>query len=143
MIRKKILFLCTGNSCRSQMAEGLAKHFFSDKHDFYSAGIEAHGLNPIAVKVMDELNINISNHKSKTLSDINNINFDLVITVCDNANETCPNYLKKAKLIHKTFQDPAKAKGTENEVLDVFRDVRNQINDYIKNNLKTIINTNN
>ena len=131
MDKKKVLFLCTGNSCRSQMAEGFAKHYFNSKYDFYSAGIEAHGLNPLAIKVMLEEYIDISNNKSKTLSDIGNINFDIVITVCDDANEKCPVYLKEAKLIHKSFKDPAKAKGTEKEVLEVFRKVRNQIKFYI------------
>ncbi|MDH4127204.1 MAG: arsenate reductase ArsC [Spirochaetota bacterium] len=133
---KKILFLCTGNSCRSQMAEGFAKHYLGDKHDFYSAGIEAHGINPLAVKVMAEKKIDISNYKSKTLNDIANINFDVVITVCGDAHERCPTYLKKATIIHKGFQDPAKAKGTEEEVLQVFRDVRDQIEKYITFDIK-------
>ncbi|BAI80912.1 arsenate reductase (glutaredoxin) [Deferribacter desulfuricans SSM1] len=138
-MKKKLLFLCTGNSCRSQMAEGYGKIFLGDKYEVYSAGIEKHGLNPNMVKVMKEDGVDVSNQYSKTLNDLVDIDFDVVVTVCGDAHETCPMYLKKAKIIHKGFKDPAKAKGTEEEILKVFREVRDQIKDYIKNELINLI----
>lgn len=137
--KKKLLFLCTGNSCRSQMAEGYGKIFLGKKYEVYSAGIEKHGLNPYMVKVMEENGVDVSNQYSKTLNDLGDIDFDVVVTVCGDAHETCPMYLKKAKIIHKGFKDPAKAKGTEEEILQVFREVRDQIKDYIKNELINLI----
>ncbi|MGA1863269.1 arsenate reductase (thioredoxin) [Deferribacter thermophilus] len=138
-MKKKLLFLCTGNSCRSQMAEGYGKIFLGDKYEVYSAGIEKHGLNPYMVKVMEEDGVDVSNQYSKTLNELGDIDFDVVVTVCGDAHETCPMYLKKAKIIHKGFKDPAKAKGTEEEILKVFREVRDQIKNYIKNELKTML----
>ena len=105
---KKILFLCTGNSCRSQMAEGWGKKLLSSKYEFYSAGTKTHGLNPKAVLVMKEKKVDISNHTSKNVNDLQNIKFDFVFTVCGHADETCPAYLKKAKVIHVGFDDPPK-----------------------------------
>lgn len=134
-MKKKLLFLCTGNSCRSQIAEGYGKLYLGDKYDVYSAGIEKHGLNPFMVKVMTEDNIDISSHYSKTLHDLGDIDFDVVVTVCGHANETCPMYLKKAKIIHKGFEDPAKFVGSDEEKLNVFRKVRNEIKDFIKSDL--------
>jgi len=138
-MKKKLLFLCTGNSCRSQMAEGYGRIFLGDKYEVYSAGIEKHGLNPYMVKVMEEDGVDVSNQYSKTLNELGDIDFDVVVTVCGDAHETCPMYLKKAKIIHKGFKDPAKAKGTEEEILKVFREVRDQIKNYIKNELKTML----
>ena len=126
----KILFLCTGNSCRSQMAEGWARYLKGDYIEPYSAGIEAHGLNPIAVKVMAEEGVDISNHKSKTIDEVKNIKFDYVITVCDNAHESCPVFQGKAKVIHAGFDDPprlARNAKTEEEALGYYRKIRDEI----------------
>ena len=105
---KNILFLCTGNSCRSQMAEGWAKHIWGNKYNFYSAGTEKHGLNPRAVKAMLENGVDISKHFSKTIDDLPNIQFDLVITVCGHANENCPLLPGAPLLLHVGFDDPPK-----------------------------------
>lgn len=132
--KKSILFLCTGNSCRSQIAEGLCRHFRGDLFDVYSAGIKKHGLNPRAVKVMQEIGIDISSHYSKTLDELGEQNLDYVITVCGHANETCPVFIGTAKKIHHGFDDPpalaADAK-TEEEALAHFRRVRDEIKDYV------------
>jgi len=138
-MKKKLLFLCTGNSCRSQMAEGYGKIFLGDKFDVYSAGIEKHGLNPYMVKVMIEDGVDVSSHYSKTLSDLGDLDFDVVVTVCGHANETCPTYLKKAEIIHKGFDDPAKFEGSEEEKIDGFRRVRDEIKNYIKNELRNLL----
>lgn len=133
---KRILILCTGNSCRSQMAEGFFKYFAEDKAEVYSAGIEAHGLNLKAVEVMKEAGIDISKNESKTLDKFINQEFDLVITVCDNAQETCPIFPNAKKKLHYNFSDPAKATGTDEEIMKQFREVRDQIRDYAKEVLK-------
>lgn len=130
----KILFLCTGNSCRSQMAEGLARHLHPDKFEVFSAGIEKHGMNQSAVKVMAEIGIDISSHYSKTIDDLAGISFDYVITVCDNARETCPLFPGKAIKIHQSFPDPPKLAehaATEEEALQQYRKVRDEIRDFI------------
>lgn len=131
----KILFLCTGNSCRSQMAQGWTHHLKSDTIEPFSAGIETHGLNPNAVKVMAEQGVDISNHHSKTLKDLQNIDFDYVITVCGHANETCPIFPGKTKVIHVGFDDPPKlaqnAK-SETEALNHYRKVRDQIKKFVQ-----------
>ncbi|GMT48575.1 MAG: hypothetical protein IEMM0008_0114 [bacterium] len=139
MNKKKVLFLCTGNSCRSQIAEGLARHYLGDHYDFYSAGIETHGLNPYAVKVMAEKGMDISNQQSKLVNALSDIDFDLVVTVCDDAHERCPIYLKQTKLIHKGFPDPAKVEGTVEEIMNAFRTTREQIMIFIKGELKITI----
>ena len=135
-----ILVLCTGNSCRSQLAEGYLKYFANDKAKIYSAGIETHGVNPKAIAIMMEDGIDISNHTSNNVDEYANIDFDYVITVCDNAKEACPVFPSKAKKIHYNFPDPAKAKGTEEEIMDQFRTVREMIKiytkDFVENNLK-------
>lgn len=128
--RKNILILCTGNSCRSQMAEGYFRHFCEEKVNVYSAGGETHGLNPKAVQVMKEDGIDISHHTSTHLDDYAEINFDFVITVCDNAREQCPVYPKNTRKIHKSFRDPAKAEGSPVAVLRSFRAVRDQIKNF-------------
>lgn len=130
MAKKKILALCTGNSCRGQIAEGYLRYFAKDKADVYSAGIETHGVNPKAIAVMKEDNIDISEHSSNNFDEYRNINFDFVITVCDNAEERCPAFLSGAKKFHYDFPDPAKATGTEEEVMEQFRQVRKQIKKY-------------
>jgi len=131
-MKKKILVLCTGNSCRSQIAEGYLRYFANDKADVYSAGVETHGVNPKAIATMKEDNIDISNHTSNNIDEYYNIDFDFVITVCDNAKERCPFFPTKAKKYHQNFSDPAKATGTDEEIKEQFRQVRQQIKDYCK-----------
>ncbi len=130
---KKILVLCTGNSCRSQIAEGYLRYFAGDKAEVYSAGIETHGVNPRAIETMKEDGIDISKHTSNNIDEYRNVDFDFVITVCDNAKERCPYFPAKAKKFHQNFTDPAKATGTEEEIKEKFRQVRQQIKDYCKN----------
>ncbi len=135
MKKPKILFLCTGNSCRSQMAEGWCRHLKGDIIEAYSAGIETHGLNPYAVKVMAECGVDISGHKSKLLTDLNGIDFDYVVTVCGHAHETCPFFPAKAKVVHVGFDDQpklAKDAQTEEEKLNCYRRVRDQIKKFIE-----------
>ena len=136
---KKILVLCTGKSCRSQMAEGYLRHFAGDKAEVCSAGVETHGVNPGAVEVMAEDGIDISGHTSNNIEEYRDIEFDFVITVCDNAKERCPFFPSTARKFHHNFPDPAKATGTKDEIQQQFRDVRRQIKDYskafIENNL--------
>jgi len=130
----KVLFLCTGNSCRSQMAEGWARRLKGDVIEAYSAGLETHGLNPNAVKVMAEAGVDISGHKSKLLAALDGITFDYVVTVCGHAHETCPFFPAKAKVVHVGFDDPpqlAKAAKTEAEALDCYRRVRDEIREYV------------
>jgi len=133
--RLKILFLCTGNSCRSQMAEGWAQHLKMHQLDAYSAGIETHGLNSYAVKVMNEAGVDISGHRSKLVEELLEIPFDYVITVCDHAHETCPVFPGVAKVVHVGFDDPPKlAKGarTEEEALGSYRRVRDEIRTFVE-----------
>ncbi|CAC9974772.1 arsenate reductase ArsC [Flavobacterium panici] len=127
---KNILVLCTGNSCRSQIAEGYLKYFLDDKASIHSAGIETHGVNPRAIITMKEDGIDISNHTSNHVDEYQNIDFDFVITVCDNAKERCPFFPSKAHKIHQNFNDPAKATGTEEEILQEFRTVRQTIKEF-------------
>jgi arsenate reductase len=132
MTQKKILVLCTGNSCRSQMAEGYLRHFANDKATIYSAGIEVHGVNPKAIEAMKEDGIDISKHTSNHIEEYQNMDFDFVITVCDNAKEHCPVFPTTAKKFHQNFPDPAKAIGSEEEIKERFRQVRQQIKVYCK-----------
>jgi arsenate reductase len=129
---KKILVLCTGNSCRSQIAEGYLRQFAGNKAEVYSAGVETHGVNPRAIQVMKEDGIDISHHTSNNVNEYKDIDFDYVITVCDNAKERCPYFPSKAKKFHYNFPDPAKAKGAEEEVMQQFRAVREMIKRYSK-----------
>lgn len=131
-MKKKILVLCTGNSCRSQMAHGYLQHFGGDKVEVYGAGVETHGVNPIAIGVMAEDGVDIAKHTSNLVDEYMDINFDLVFTVCDNAKETCPYFPTSAKTIHHSFEDPAKVSGTANEVIASFRKIRNEIKEYSK-----------
>lgn len=131
-----VLFLCTGNSCRSQMAEGWARALKGDVLDAYSAGIEPHGLNPRAVRVMAETGVDISGHRSKTIADLHGVDFDVVITVCGHANERCPVFPDKTKVIHVGFDDPpalAKNAKSEEEALSHYRRVRDEIRRFIEN----------
>jgi len=139
-MKKKILVLCTGNSCRSQIAEGYLRHFAGDKAEIYSAGIETHGVNPRAIETMKEDGIDISKHTSNNVEEYRNIDFDYVITVCDNAKENCPIFPSKAIKLHQNFPDPAKAQGTESEIKDEFRHVRDQIKEYCKQFVNQFIN---
>ncbi len=127
---KKILVLCTGNSCRSQIAEGYLRHFAGNKAEVYSAGVETHGVNPRAIEIMKEDGIDISNHTFKNVSEYKGIDFDYVITVCDHAKERCPYFPSGAKMFHYNFPDPAKASGTEEQVMQQFRDVRDRVKQY-------------
>ncbi|MBL0096056.1 MAG: arsenate reductase ArsC [Bacteroidetes bacterium] len=127
---KNILVLCTGNSCRSQIAEGYLRHFVGDKANVYSAGIETHGVNPRAIAIMKEDGIDIAAHTSNHVDEYMNIDFDLILTVCDNAKENCPYFPSKAKRFHYNFPDPAKANGSEEEIMAEFRRVREMIKNY-------------
>lgn len=129
---KKILVLCTGNSCRSQIAEGYLRHFAGYKAQVYSAGVETHGVNPRAVSIMKEDGIDISQHTSNNINEYLSIDFDFVITVCDNAKERCPYFPTRAKKFHHNFPDPAKSIGTNEEILESFRQVREIIKVYCK-----------
>ncbi|MDE3235787.1 MAG: arsenate reductase ArsC [Bacteroidota bacterium] len=127
---KKVLVLCTGNSCRSQIAHGYLQHFAGDKAEIYSAGVETHGVNPKAIATMKEDGIDISNHTSNNVLEYQEIDFDYVITVCDNAKERCPYFPTRAQKFHYNFPDPAKATGTEEEVKAAFTRVRDMIKQY-------------
>ena len=133
--RCKILFLCTGNSCRSQMAEGWARALKSDCVEAYSAGIETHGLNPLAVDVMAEAGVDISGQRSKNVSELMDVPFDYVVTVCAIAEERCPAFDGKAKVIHVSFDDPpklAQEARTEEETCNCYRRVRDEIRQFIE-----------
>ena len=135
MHKLRILFLCTGNSCRSQMAEGFARDLKSDVIEAYSAGIETHGLNPLAVKVMAAAGVDISGQHSKHLDALRDITFDLVITLCDKAAESCPLFPGKAKVIHHGFNDPpklAESATTEVAKLECYRRVRDEIRTFVE-----------
>lgn len=132
--KPKVLFLCTGNSCRSQMAEGWGHQLKSDEFEFYSAGLETHGLNPYAVKVMAEAGVDITNQKSQLLSEFDDVTFDYVITVCSSAHETCPLFPRDATVVHYGFDDPPKlvpADGCEEDKMNAFRRVRDEIKAYV------------
>lgn len=134
-MKLKVLFLCTGNSCRSQMAEGWACALKGDVLEVYSAGIEKHGLNPRAVRVMAEAGVDISGHISKTVAELGPLHFDYVVTVCGHANEHCPLFPGKAKIVHAGFDDPpqlAKTAKTEEEALSHYRRIRDEIRDFVK-----------
>lgn len=131
---KNILVLCTGNSCRSQIAHGYLEHFTDGrKVKVYSAGVETHGVNPRAIATMQADGIDIAHHTSNNINEYLNVDFDFVITVCDNAKESCPFFPTKAQKFHHNFPDPAKATGTEAEIMQQFEQVRNVIKDYCRN----------
>ena len=133
-----ILVLCTGNSCRSQMAEGFLREYFGHRASIYSAGIEAHGVNPKAIETMKEVCIDITSHQSNTLDELPKISFNYVITVCDNAKEKCPYFPASTAILHRNFPDPAKATGSEKDIEIAFRESRQLIDDYcleLSNNL--------
>lgn len=133
-----ILVLCTGNSCRSQMMQGFLQQMLSDKANVYSAGIETHGLNPRAVKVMAETGIDISGHTSNHVDEYRDIPFDYVITVCDHANEHCPLFPSNAKKLHHNFSDPAKVPGDDESVMPLFRKTRDEIRQWCEDFVKSL-----
>lgn len=141
-LKPKVLFLCTGNSCRSQMAEGWARHLFSDRIEPFSAGIEAHGMNPNAVRVMQEAGVDITGQSSKLASTLADVPLDLVITVCGHADENCPVFLTKARVVHVGFDDPpklAKSAANEEEALGHYRRVRDEIRAFVETKLVEIL----
>lgn len=135
-MKKKILILCTGNSCRSQMAEAYLRLFANGKAEIYSAGVEIHGVNPRAIATMKEDGIDISNHTSNHIDEYVNIDFDIVISVCDNAKERCPFFPTKTKKFHQNFPDPAKIEGKDEEIKKHFGEIRRQIKNYCKQFVK-------
>jgi len=131
----KILFLCTGNSCRSQMAEGWTRHLKGERIEAFSAGIETHGLNPNAVKVMAEAGVDISGHRSKHVGELKDVLFDYVVTVCDHAHEHCPLFPGSAKVVHVGFDDPpalARKARSEEEALEAYRRVCGEIRAFVE-----------
>ena len=136
MSKLNVLFLCTGNSCRSQMAEGWAKKLRGDTVEAYSAGVDPHGMNARAVRVMQEAGVDLSSHHSKHVDELKNVAFDYVVTVCDHAHESCPLFPGKTKVVHVGFDDPprlAKDAKTEDEALGHYRRVRDEIRRFIEN----------
>jgi arsenate reductase len=132
MQRRHVLFLCTGNSCRSQMAEGLVNHFLGERWAAYSAGTAPQGfVHPLAVKAMAELGVDISGQRSKSADEFRGAGLDLVVTVCEDAAERCPVWLAHSSKVHIGFPDPARAVGTEDERLAVFRCVRDEIHEKV------------
>ena len=133
--KPSLLFLCTGNSCRSQMAEGLARKVWGNRFSVHSAGIEQHGLNPLAVKAMREIDIDISAHRSKTLDDLGDTKLDYVVTVCGHANETCPAFPGPVKRLHAGFEDPPKLAAnatSEEDAMRHYRRVRDDIAAFVR-----------
>jgi arsenate reductase (thioredoxin) len=133
--RPRVLFLCTHNSARSQMAEGLLRHLAGDRFEAHSAGTEATLVRPLAIRVMDEVGVDISGQESKTLERYRGEHFDYVITVCDDANEACPFFPGAKNRLHWSFEDPARAEGSEEERLAIFRRVRDEIREHIEREL--------
>ena len=132
MTKQRVLILCTGNSCRSQMAEGLLRNLAGDRFEAFSAGTRPTQVNPRAIKAMNELGIDISNHKSQSVENFLNQEFDYVITVCDAARETCPVFPNSKESLHWSFEDPAEAAGSEEEIMKVFRKIRDQIEERLQ-----------
>lgn len=137
MDKKKILFICTHNSARSQIAEGLMNHFLKESYEAYSAGTKPTKVSPYAIKVMAEIGIDISNHRSKSVLEFKGEKFDYVVTVCDSAKENCPFFPGAKEYLHKSFEDPSSFEGTEEEKLSKFRSVRDEIKNFIFETFKT------
>ena len=135
MGKKRILFICTGNSARSQIAEGLINHLYLNNFEAKSAGTRPSPINPYAIKVMDEIGIDISNQRSKSIAEFNGVKFDIVITVCNNAKKICPFFPGAKEMIHAPFDDPAAFKGADDQIIEFFRSVRDQIKKWINENL--------
>ncbi|MFO0701310.1 MAG: arsenate reductase ArsC [Nitrospira sp.] len=136
-MKRRVLFLCTGNSARSQMAEGLLRHLAGDRYDVFSAGTYPVGLNPLAVSVMQELGVDISAQRSKNMDEFTDQTFDYVVTVCDRAKGFCPRWPHTGSLMHWSFEDPAVAMGTSEEQRHAFRTVRDQIKSHLEEFLST------
>ena len=132
--KKKVLFICTHNSVRSQMAEGLLKTIYGHRYEVYSAGTKPSGVNPNAIRAMAEIGIDISDHQSKSVDRLKEKKFDLVVTVCQRAKEACPFFPGGAKYLHKDFEDPSEFTGTDEEILTGFRRIRDDMRDWIKKN---------
>lgn len=130
--KMKVLFLCTGNSCRSQIAEGWAKHLKGHIMDVYSAGIAPGNLNQMAVKVMAEAGVDIARQKPKHIDELKDIDFDYVVTLCDNARESCPVFARKTKHFHKSFEDPTFMPGTEKQIKEAFVKLRDRLKNFIE-----------
>lgn len=139
--KKKVLILCTGNSARSQMAEGLLKHITKNVYEINSGGTKPSIVRSEAIKVLAEINIDISNNRSKSVDEFANEDIDYVLTVCDNAKENCPYFPAKTKLIHHSFEDPAEVEGVEAVRLSAFRKVRDEIREYFENDFVKILET--
>jgi len=139
-VKKKVLFLCTANSCRSQMAEGIANHFLGDRLEAFSAGTGASYVNPRAIEVLSEIGVDISDHRSKNIDEFSGQDFDYVITLCSDANEKCPLFFGGVERTHLGFSDPAKARGTEEAIMAEFRKIRDEIKerliDFFTNQVK-------
>lgn len=131
-MKKNVLVLCTGNSCRSQIAEGYLRYYHGEKAEVYSAGVETHGVNPRAIATMKEDGIDLSAHTSNHVDEYLSISFDLILTVCDHASERCPIFPGKAQRIHHNFTDPAKVIGTEEAIMAEFRRVREEIKEFCR-----------
>lgn len=130
--KKKVLFVCIYNSVRSQLAEGILRGLYDSHYEVYSAGIYDSGINPCAIKVMKEIGIDISRQYSKSLKKFEGLEFDFVVTLCDEAKQACPFFPGGKKYLHKSFRDPAQFKGSQDRVLNVFRLIRDEIKDWIK-----------
>ena len=130
-MKKKVLFICTHNSARSQIAEGVLNTLLGDKYKAYSAGTEPTKVNLFAIKAMTEIGIDISTHRSKSIEDFYGKKFDYVVTVCDHAKEVCP-FFPGEKILHKDFEDPSKFKGSEEEIMQKVRKVREEVRDWIE-----------
>ncbi len=139
--KKSILILCTGNSARSQMAEGLLKHICQGKYDIYSAGTKPNIVRPEAIKALDEIGIDISDNRSKSVGEFADKEIDYILTVCDNAKENCPYFPAKTKIIHHTFEDPADVTGDEDTRVQAFRKIRDQIKSYLPEFIREIENS--
>ena len=132
-MKKRVLFLCTHNSCRSQMAEGIVNHYLGDRFEAFSAGTEATRVNHLAIRILAEAGIDISGHRSKVLDEFEGQPFDYVVTLCGDANEKCPLFFGGVERIHRGFEDPSRQKGTEEEVLPEYRRVRDEIKAWAMN----------
>jgi len=137
-MKEKVLFVCTHNSARSQMAEGLMNALPGDRYEAFSAGTEPSHVNPHAIKSLSEIDIDISSNRSKDIHEFKGVKFDYVITVCDNAKERCPVFPRRGKHIHKGFADPSGVKGSDNQKLMTFRKARDEIRDWIQNNFQSV-----
>jgi arsenate reductase (thioredoxin) len=139
--KKKVLILCTGNSARSQMAEGLLKHITNDRYEVYSAGTKPSIVRPEAIRVLAEIGLDISQNRSKSVEEFTNEEIDYVLTVCAHAQENCPYFPAKTKMIHHAFEDPAEVRGDEKTRLHAFRHIRDEIKNYFENDFVKILET--